>query len=79
MEGKAGSNDRSNKHFMLAASAGCKESLKRVKKGFVRGDVNKDDYANTLRANQKIQDEMKSDDRDIAEAYQRRIAARIEH
>ena len=38
-----------------------------VKDGFMKGYVTKDEYANTLRAYQKIQDEMKSDQRDKAE------------
>jgi len=53
---------------MMAARAGMKESLDRVKNGFMKGLVTKDEYANTLRAYQKRQDEMKSDERDKAEA-----------
>ena len=36
------------------------------------GVVTKDEYANTLRAYQKMKDEMKSDDRDRAEEFDRR-------
>ena len=64
IEGNAGNNDRAIKHFILAAKAGFKKSLDQVKEGYKRGMVTKDEYANTLRACQKIQDEMKSDDRD---------------
>ena len=50
----------------MAARAGYDESLDAVKAGFRNGVVTKDEYANTLRAYQKIQDEMKSDERDKA-------------
>ena len=59
------------KHFILSARAGKKDSLDKVKTGFMHGIVTKDEYANTLRAYQKIQDDMKSDDRDKAAIYQR--------
>ena len=45
-----------------------------VKKGYMRGDVTKDEYANTFtRIPKKSQDEMKSDARDKALAYHREI------
>ena len=73
-----GSEHRAMKHFMLAARAGHKQSLDWVKKGFVNGFATKNEYAITLRAYQQRHDEMKSKDRDKAEAYlirQRRAAA----
>ena len=66
MEGQAGNDDRAMKHFILSARDGHKKSLDGVKAGFMNGFVKTDVYANTLRAYQKIQDEMKSDDRDRA-------------
>ena len=57
------------KHFILAARAGDKDSLDVVKKRFMEGFVTKDEYANTLRAYQSRQDEMKSDERDKARAH----------
>ena len=71
LEGKAGNVNRAVKHFILSARAGKKDSLDKVKTGFMHGIVTKDEYANTLRAYQKIQDDMKSDDRDKAAIYQR--------
>ena len=60
-------------HFIFAAEAGCKESLDVVKKGFMKGVVTKDGYANTLRAYQERYNEMKSDDRNkFAEALRQR-------
>ena len=68
-EGNAGNIYRACNHFILAANAGCKRSLDNVKAGFMRGFITKDEYANTLRAYQQRHDEMKSDDRDKAEAF----------
>ena len=59
---------RAMKHFVLAARAGDKNSLDIVQFGFRVKYVTKDEYANTLRAYQKIRDEMKSDMRDKARA-----------
>ena len=70
VEDMAGNNTRAMKHYILAAKAGFKESLDAVKKGYMHGIVTKDEYANTLRAYQSRQDEMKSDDRDKAKEYE---------
>ena len=69
LEGEAGNIARSKKHFILAARAGWKKSLDKVKDGYSSGIVTKDEYANTLREYQKIQDEMKSDTREKAREY----------
>ena len=62
--------DRAFKHYILAARAGYKQSLDNVKIGYMYGVITKDEYANTLRAYQSRQDEMKSKDRDkVAEAF----------
>ena len=66
MEVRAGNELRAYKHFILSAKAGYTKSLDGVKKGYKRGIITKDEYANTLRAYQFRQDEMKSDDRDKA-------------
>jgi hypothetical protein len=66
MEKEAGNHHRAMKHFILAAKAGLKDSLDAIKQGFMIGIVTKDEYANTLRAYQEIQDEMKSDTRERA-------------
>jgi len=57
---------RAWKHFVVAARAGHTKSLDIVKKGFVLGHVDKEEYAGSLRAYQKRHDEMKSDARDRA-------------
>ena len=62
-----GNYDRACKHYILAARAGYALSLDGVKHGYIKeGRVTKEEYANTLRAYQKSQDEMKSDARDKA-------------
>ena len=66
-EGQVGNLQRAYKHFILAAKAGHDKALGMVKQGFMKGDVTKDEYANTLRAYQKSKDEMKSEARDKAE------------
>jgi len=71
LEWRGGNIDRAYRHLIIAARAGHKLSLDTVKVGFRNGDVTKDEYANTLRAYQKQQDEMKSDERDKAEHLKR--------
>ena len=71
LENEAGNTDRAIKHFIIAARAGHEGSLGNVRTGFMDGWVTKDEYANTLRAYQKIQDEMKSDERDKAASEMR--------
>ena len=66
MEADAGNIGRAMEHFILAARAGHKNSLDKVKKGFMNHLVTKNEYANTLRAYQTRYDEIKSDDRDNA-------------
>ena len=68
-EADADNVGRAMKHFILAARAGYEASLDIVKMGFTDGFVTKGEYANTLRAFQKRQNEMKSDERDKAVIY----------
>ena len=68
-EYEAGNYHRAMKHYVISARAGYKPSLGLVKNGYMLGDVTKEEYANALRAYQKIQDETKSDIRDKALAY----------
>jgi len=66
LEGEVGNHQRAMKHYKLAARAGFKESVDMVKKGFMKGLVTKDEYANTLRTYYDRQKEMKNDMRDKA-------------
>jgi len=60
------SDNRAKKHFMIAARARYDESLKTIRDMFMAGQVTKKEYEMTLRAHKDSQDEMKSDQRDIA-------------
>ena len=64
MELNVDNHCRAFKHYIIAARAGHEYSLAGVKEGFMKGDVAKEEYADTLRAYQKAQDDMKSDMRD---------------
>ena len=66
IELEAGNHQRAYKNLVISAKAGYKDSLSMVKQGFMKGFITKDEYANTLREYQKIQDEMKSEARDKA-------------
>jgi len=57
---------RAKKHFMIAARAGCDDSLKMIRDGFMAEYVTKEEYEKTLRAHKDSQDEMQSDWRDTA-------------
>ena len=63
LERRDGNYHRALKHYIIGAKAGYKRSLDKVKAGYMSGHVTKDEYANTLRAYQQLQDEIKSDDR----------------
>ena len=65
-EYEAGNIQRAKKHMIIAARAGEKDSLDCIKNGFRRGFITKDEYLNTLRAYHERQNEMKSDQREIA-------------
>ena len=64
----AGNYQRAFKHFIISSRAGYKDSLDMVKDGYMDGHVTKEEYAQTLRAYQKSNDEMKSEKRDKAAA-----------
>ena len=68
MELKDGNLDRAMRHFMIAARFGDNDALKMVKKGYMEGDVTKEDFEKTLRQHKASQDETKSDQRDRVRA-----------
>ena len=67
-EHKAGNNDLALQHFVIAANLGHEKSLSAVKKMFMKGLATKDDYAEALRGYQSAIEEMRSPDRDQANA-----------
>ena len=68
-EARAGNFDRAVKHYTIAASDGHSGSLRSMKIIYKEGNATKDDYAKALRAYQTYLDEIKSDQRDEAAAY----------
>ena len=68
-EAKYGTMDRALRHYMIAAKCGHNDSLEKVKKGFMRGQITKEDFEKTLRGHQASQDEMKSEQRDRAKSF----------
>jgi tetratricopeptide (TPR) repeat protein len=65
--------DRSMRHFIIAAKLGCDKSLENVKYGFTKGVVSKEDYAAALRGHQAAVDATKSEQREEAYAFFKRI------
>jgi TPR repeat protein len=68
-EGENGSHERAMKHFIIAAKLGHDEALDKVKMGFVRGYVSKEDYEAALRGHQAAVDATKSKQREVAKKF----------
>ena len=69
LERHEGSKDRALKHFLISAGCGFVDSLKEIKELFTDGYATKDDYGTALRAHQSYLDEIRSNQRDEAAAY----------
>ena len=69
IEERAGNKDRALKHWMITARDGVSASLEDIKRMYKEGHATKEDYATSLRAYQEYLDEIKSDQRDEAAAY----------
>ena len=61
--------DRALKHFMISARSGDDDSLKQIKQLFTAGHATKEDYTNALQVYQAYLDEIRSDQRDKAAAF----------
>ena len=68
-EYNAGNHDRALKHYMIAVKGGHTKALKEIKEMFMDGHATKDHYANALRSHQAYLNEIKSDQRDKAAAF----------
>ena len=68
-EYNAGNHDRALKHYMIAVRGGCTKSLKVIQRMYMDGLATKDQYANSLRSHQAYLNEIKSDQRDKAVAF----------
>ena len=68
-EARAGNWDRAIKHFMIAVGDGYSGSVKRIQQLYKSGHATRDDYSNALRAYQAYLEEVRSEQRDKAAAY----------
>ena len=63
-EGQKGNYDRAVRHMLISAKMGDKDSLEKMKKGFMAGHATKEQYTQALKGYQDAVAEMKSHDRD---------------
>jgi len=63
---REGNFDRAMKHFVISAAVGFDDSLTTVQWGYKNGHLTKDDFRKALSAHKKAQDEMTSEQRDLA-------------
>ena len=68
-EARAGNYDRAIKHYMIAAGGGYSDSVKSIQQLYLDGHATKEDYTNALQAYQKYLDEIRSEQRDQAAAF----------
>jgi hypothetical protein len=68
IERKNGNMERSVKHFIIAANLGNETSMKQLWTHYSEGNITKEDLEATLRTHKTAIDEMKSPQRDAAEA-----------
>mmetsp|Transcript_4854 Transcript_4854/g.7094 ORF Transcript_4854/g.7094 Transcript_4854/m.7094 type:complete len:164 (+) Transcript_4854:189-680(+) len=61
--------DRALKHFIIAANLGHDASLQRIKEMYMYGALEKEDFAEALRAHQAAVDATKSPQREAAEKF----------
>ena len=66
-EERNGNVGRAVKHFIIAANLGLKESMKALWKHYSLGNIIKEELEATLRTHQAAIDEMKSEQRDVAD------------
>ena len=66
---RAGNKDRALKHWMIAVKGGHLDTLASIKRMYLNEEVTKDDYANAVQSYQAYLDEIKTDQRDEAAAF----------
>ena len=69
IEGLAGNHNRALKHFMIAVKGGSNDSLEMIRKMVTFRLATKDDYTKALKSYQIYLDEIKSNQRDEAAAF----------
>ncbi len=67
-----GNIERAVKHFIIAANLGHEGSMKELWRHYSLGNITKEDLEATLRTHQAALDEMKSSEREAAEAWRER-------
>ena len=65
----AGNYDKALKHYMIAVRGGFTHSVKEIQQMYKEGYATKDHYANALQSHQAYLNEIKSDQRDEAAAF----------
>jgi TPR repeat protein len=75
-EEENGNTERAVKHFIIAANLGDELPMKKLWKHYSAGNITKEDLEATLRTHQAAIDEMKSPEREAAEAWRKRGAQR---
>ena len=68
-EANSGNMDRALRHFLIAVKDGDSDSLKNIKRMYMDGHAKKDDYMKALSSYQIYLEEIKSDQRDEAAAF----------
>jgi hypothetical protein len=76
IEEKNGNTERSLKHLIIAAKLGYEKSMKALWDHYSLGNITKEDLEATLRTHKAAIDEMKSPEREAAEAWRKRGAQR---
>lgn len=76
LEFESGNYKEAMLHFLIAASFGSEDAVTNILLGFKDGHVSKDDLAFPLRSFQSAEEEMQSDDRDLAKVMQRLSVSR---
>ena len=66
IEWNIGRKKRAMKHYIIAANQGHNKSMGKLKQGYLRGVVSKDDFDAALRAHQAAVDATKSPEREAA-------------
>ena len=72
IECNTGNIERSVKHLIIAANLGYEESMKALWKHYSKGNITKEDLDATLRTHHAAINEMKSPEREEAEAWRER-------
>ncbi len=72
VEHNNGNMERAVKHFIIAANLGDEGSMKALWELYAKGYITKEDLEATLRTHQAALDEMKSSEREAAEAWRER-------